>query len=115
MPGPPRGRHTADAHRDASPAYGFRLFVAAGNAGARRAIANLDSLCEALGRPECEVEIVDVTRDPAAARDAMIIATPTLLRLRPEPVLRVIGDLSDREALLAGLELAEPAGPQETR
>ncbi len=84
----------------------LRLYVAGQSVKAQRAISNLARMgSEELGR--VPVEVVDVLQDPQAAEEARILATPTLVRLSPLPVRRVVGDLSDPVLVLLGLELDE--------
>ena len=80
------------------------LFVSGRSARSQRAIANLRSLCEHLG-DSCELTIVDVLERPQAAEDEHILATPTLIRRRPLPPRRVIGDLTDRDKVSMWLDL----------
>jgi circadian clock protein KaiB len=83
----------------------LRLYIAGALGRSAAALTNLRSLCvERLGG-ECEVEVVDLTREPARARSDGVVVVPTLERTAPKPVLRVVGDLSNAERVLAGLEL----------
>lgn len=69
------------------------------------AIANLRRLCEHELKGEYHLEIIDVLEHPQAAEDARILATPTLIKQLPPPLRRVIGDLSDKDKVLLGLEV----------
>lgn len=69
------------------------------------AVANLRRICEADLGAEYDLEIIDVLEHPQVAEDQRILATPTLVKQLPPPLRRVIGDLSDREKVLFGLEL----------
>jgi circadian clock protein KaiB len=69
------------------------------------AIANLKRICEQELGGAYELEIIDVLKDPQLAEDDKILATPTLIKQLPPPLRRVIGDLSDKEKVLLGLEL----------
>ena len=69
------------------------------------AVANLRRICEAELANECDLEIIDVLEHPQVAEDQRILATPTLVKHLPPPLRRVIGDLSDRDKVLFGLEL----------
>jgi circadian clock protein KaiB len=91
--------------------YSFRLYVTGKTARSREAEANLQSLCEAHLRGRYEFEVVDAVERPDLADEERILATPTVVRLAPPPVLRVIGDLSDqsRAAALLGLPDADGA------
>jgi circadian clock protein KaiB len=88
-------------------AYVLALYITGQSVRSQRAIANLRSLCERLGT-SCELIIVDVLERPQAAEDERILATPTVVRRRPLPSRRVIGDLSDREKLSLWLDLPVP-------
>jgi circadian clock protein KaiB len=95
---------------DTSDRFLLKLYVAGKSTRAETAISNLRQLCENELRGQYELEIIDVLERPDLAEDARILATPTLIKQLPPPLRRVIGDLSDREKLLLGLEV-KPAGP----
>ena len=80
--------------------YQFRLFVAGESPLSLRAIENFERLiARPLGR-RVEWDIIDLIRTPLAAREDAVVATPTLLRLSPTPVMRMIGDLSDERRVV---------------
>lgn len=85
--------------------YAFRLYIAGRTARSQAAIANLRLLCDSRLPDRYEIEIIDAVERPDLAEAARILATPTVVRLRPQPGLRVIGDLSDhgRAADVLGL------------
>lgn len=83
----------------------LRLFVNGASHSSRCAIDNIRSICEQELSGHYRLEIIDVMEDPRAARDARILATPTLLRLLPPPLRRVIGDLSNERQVLVGLDI----------
>ena len=85
--------------------YVLRLFVTGATSRSQRAIANMRRLCEEKLEGRYDLEIIDVYEHPQATRDLQIVATPTLVKVLPEPLRRIIGDLSDREKVLAGLNL----------
>jgi circadian clock protein KaiB len=85
----------------------LRLYVTDSTLLSQRAIANLRSLCDRELAGQYEVEVVDVLEDPDAAEENRIMATPTLIRERPEPARRLVGDLSDRATVLATLVLTD--------
>lgn len=97
--------------RGALPTYLLRLYVTGSGPRATRAIANLRRICEEELRGEYKLEIVDVLEQPQLAEDDKILATPTLIKELPPPLRRVIGDLSDREKVLLGLEVQPAAQP----
>ena len=83
----------------------LRLYVAGRTSKAEVAIANLRRICEEELRGEYDLEVIDVLEQPQLAEDEKILATPTLIKLLPLPLRRVIGDLSDRDKVLLGLEV----------
>jgi circadian clock protein KaiB len=83
----------------------MRLFVTGLTPRSTQAINSIKDLCEQERRGRYELEIIDVTKRPDLARDENIIAAPTLVRQLPLPLRRLIGDLSDRQSVLAGLDL----------
>ena len=82
----------------------LRLYVSGQALNSRAAIRNLDSLRRALA-DGAAVEVVDVRERPELAEEDRILATPTLVRRTPAPVRKIIGDLSDVERVLVGLEI----------
>jgi circadian clock protein KaiB len=90
--------------------YKLRLFVTGSTPLSVRAIANMRRICEENLSGRYDLEVVDVYENPDATRELQIVATPTLVKILPEPLRRIIGDLSDRERVLAGLNLT-PLNP----
>ena len=90
--------------------YRLRLFVTGRTAQSLRAIENLQKICDSDLEGFYEVEVVDVLENPALAEGEKILATPTLEKRLPEPVRKIIGDLSDREKVLWGLDLEPVEG-----
>jgi circadian clock protein KaiB len=82
----------------------LRLFVAGINPKSKNAIENLSNLCEEQCI-ECEIEIIDIYQQPIFAKEGKIIAAPTLIKELPLPIRRFVGDLSDKDKLLLGLDL----------
>jgi circadian clock protein KaiB len=78
------------------------------------AIANLRRICEEELRGKYELQVVNVLDDPQAAEDERILATPTLIKRLPPPLRRVIGDLSDKQKVLLGLEVHPEAATRDT-
>src|ERR1700744_452635 len=85
--------------------YKLRLFVTGSTPRSARAIANMRKICEENLHGRYDLDVVDVYENPDATRELQIIATPTLVKILPEPLRRIIGDLSDKEKVLAGLNL----------
>lgn len=88
--------------------FKLRLYVTGRTPRAQRAIENLRLICESELAGMYEVEVVDVLEHPQLAEDEKILATPTLVKKLPEPVRKIIGDLSDHEKVLIGLDLIRP-------
>lgn len=99
---PKRAKSTARARQR----YVFHLYVRNHSANSSVAIANARDICDKLLRGKVSLEIIDVLEQPEQASRQMIIAVPTLVRVEPTPVVKVIGDLSDRQAVLGALGLA---------
>lgn len=89
----------------------LKLYVTGSSTRAQQAISNLERICEQELQGKYELEIIDVLEHPELAEDARILATPTLIKRLPLPLRRVIGDLSDKEKVLLGLEVAPPSKP----
>jgi circadian clock protein KaiB len=83
----------------------LRLYTAGQTPRSLAAIKNLKKVCEEHFAGRYEIEIVDLLRNPRLAKDDQIVAIPTLVRKLPEPVRKIIGDLSDTERTLVGLQL----------
>ena len=73
-------------------------------------MANLRRICEQELRGRYELQVIDVLEQPQLAEDEKVLATPTLIKQLPPPLRRVIGDLSDKDKVLLGLEV-RPAAP----
>ena len=85
--------------------YLLRLFVTGASPRTGIAIANLKRICEQELEGLYDLEIIDVLENPEMAEDERILATPTLIKSLPLPLRRVIGDLSDKDKVLLGLEV----------
>lgn len=95
----------ADVAGDEDQRFHLRLYVAGQSPKSLRAVANLKRLCDERLDPRYEIEIVDLVQNPRLAAGDEIIAIPTLVRRLPEPMRRMIGDLSDSERVIVGLQL----------
>jgi circadian clock protein KaiB len=87
------------------PNYVLKLFVAGTTARSSRAVANLRRLSDEMLRDQCEISVVDVLEQPNIADEQRVLVTPTLVRELPLPSRRVVGDLSDLDQVMAGLDL----------
>jgi circadian clock protein KaiB len=85
----------------------LRLYVAGESAASLAAFANLKELCETHLKDHYEIEIVDLIEHPRLARGDEIVAIPTLVRQLPHPIRKIIGDLSDTDRVLVGLQLRQ--------
>jgi len=83
--------------------FELRLYVTGMTPRSTRAITAVRRLCEELLRGRYDLEIIDVYQQPDLSRREQIVATPTLIKVRPAPQRRLIGDMSNRTRLLAGL------------
>ena len=85
--------------------YVLRLYVAGATDRSRQAVLRARQLCETELYGNFELEVIDVYQQPILARDGQIVATPTLVREFPQPVRRLIGNLSNTTGLFVGLDL----------
>jgi circadian clock protein KaiB len=83
----------------------LRLYVTGRSPGSLRAIENLRLACEQHLAGRHHIEVVDLLENPRLAADEQILAAPTLVRKHPPPIRKIVGDLSDTDRLLAGLQL----------
>jgi circadian clock protein KaiB len=81
------------------------LYIAGQTPKSLRAIENLTVICEEHLAGEYDIEVIDLLEQPRLAKGDEIVAVPTLIRALPEPVRRIIGDLSDTERVLVGLQV----------
>lgn len=85
--------------------YVLRLYVAGMNPFSQRAVENIKEICEENLAGRYDLEVIDIYRQPALAEGEQIIAAPTLVKRLPEPLRQFIGDMSDRDKILFGLDL----------
>ncbi|MCB1779393.1 MAG: circadian clock protein KaiB [Candidatus Competibacteraceae bacterium] len=90
--------------------YLLKLYITGCTPQSERAISNLYRICEAEMQGQFEVQIIDVLQSPELAEKDRIIATPTLIKDLPQPLRRIIGDLSDVERVLRGLDIEQIHG-----
>jgi circadian clock protein KaiB len=102
----PRGAGSgADAPASSGETWELRLYVTGRSPKCLRAVENLRLVCEQYLRGRYHIEVVDLLENPRLAAYEQILAVPTLVRQLPLPIRKVIGDLSDIDRLLAGLQL----------
>jgi circadian clock protein KaiB len=83
----------------------LRLYIAGTSARSTRAIQNAKRICEEHLAERYALEVIDIFQQPKLAKDDQILAVPTLIKRLPLPLRRFIGDLSDRDLLLVGLDV----------
>jgi circadian clock protein KaiB len=83
----------------------MRLYIAGQTPKSLRALANLKQICEEHLAGKYHIEIIDLLENPQLASTDQILAIPTLIRKLPEPMRKIIGDLSNAERVLVGLDL----------
>ncbi len=93
------------ASLEAAERWELRLYVAGQTPRSLAAFANLKKLCETHLKGKYRIEVIDLLANPELARADQIVALPTLIRKLPPPVKRIIGDLSNKERTLVGMEL----------
>ena len=86
-------------------AWNLRLYVAGQTPKSITALANLKKICAENMPGKYHIEIIDLVRNPQLARQHQILAIPTLVRNLPTPIKKIIGDLSNTEKVLLGLEI----------
>ena len=91
--------------RRAPKSYELRLYVAGQTPKSLAAFANLKKICEQHLAGQYHIEVIDLLKHPQLASGDQILAIPTLVRKLPEPIRKIIGDLSDTERVLVGLNL----------
>jgi len=104
---------SADEARPAVPAgerWELRLYVIGHSPASVRAIANLERVCVHWLPGRYHIEVVDLLQNPRLAAEDQIVAVPTVVRKHPQPTRKIVGDLTDTERLLIGMQLrSEPA------
>jgi circadian clock protein KaiB len=87
--------------------YKLRLFITGISPRSSRAIVNIRKVCEEHLKGRYELEIIDITENPALAKSEQILAAPTLVKKLPLPLRRFIGDMSETDRLLFGLDIGK--------
>jgi circadian clock protein KaiB len=95
---------TIKRHKDK---YLLRLYITGSTVRSVLALTNLKKICDEYLEGRYELEVIDLYKHPALAKGAQIIAAPTLIKKLPLPFRRIIGDMSDKEKVLFGLDLTE--------
>jgi circadian clock protein KaiB len=109
---PPIKKKIARQSEGSPAAWTLRLYVAGQTAKCLTAFTNLNRICEKHLHGKYKIEVIDLLQDPKLAKGDQILAIPTLVRKLPVPVRKIIGDLSNTERVLVGLDiLPEPGLP----
>ena len=90
--------------------YILRLYVSGSSTHSLRAVNNLKKICEE-HLPEYDLEVIDIHENPTAAREEQIIAAPTLVKKLPRPLRKFVGDLSNTQKILVGLDIYKRQEP----
>lgn len=99
-----RGRGARKGSAGTEP-WKLTLYVMGESRKSLRALNNLRNICDTYLDGRCLLDVVDLEKEPHRAREDQILAVPSLLRRSPPPIRRIIGDLSDTDKVLAGLDL----------
>ena len=91
--------------------YVLRLFVTGMTPRSAKAIRNLQAICQAYLSGRYDLDVIDIYQQPVLTKGEQIIAAPTLIKKLPLPMRRLVGDMSDRERVLLGLDLVSAPGP----
>jgi circadian clock protein KaiB len=106
MSGKPKRRSgTPRQHRADADFFELRLYIAGQTSRSLTALANLKRICEEHLQGRYRIEVIDLLEHPQLARGDQILALPTLVRKLPEPIRKLVGDLSNTENALVGLDL----------
>jgi len=115
MTGKPKRRPRTASKTNKSPDfYELRLYIAGQTSRSLAALANLKTICEEHLQGRYRIEVIDLLEHPQLARGDQILALPTLVRKLPEPIRKLVGDLSNTERALVGLDL-RPARPAKSK
>ena len=93
--------------------YILRLYVCGSSAGSLRAVYNLKKICEEHFPNDYDLEVIDIYENPTAAREEQIIAAPTLVKSLPRPLRKFVGDLSNTQKILVGLDIYKRQSPED--
>jgi circadian clock protein KaiB len=102
-------RRTPDSRPQSDKLWQLRLYVAGQTPKSLAAFANLKKICENHLKGRYRIEVIDLLEQPQLSKGDQIVAIPTLVRKLPVPVRKIIGDLSDTERVLVGLDLRQAA------
>jgi circadian clock protein KaiB len=95
----------AKAEKNKKPKYALTLYITGNTPQSSRAVINLKRLCNEHLMGRHNLKVIDIYQQPQMAKEAQIIAAPTLIKKMPMPIRRFIGDMSNEERLLIGLDI----------
>ena len=98
-------RTTSGSHSRPDTLWQLRLYVAGHTPASLAALSNLKTICESHLKGLYRIEVIDLMKQPQLAKGDQIVAIPALVRRLPQPVRKIIGNLSDTERVLVGLDL----------
>jgi circadian clock protein KaiB len=101
----PVNGHSSQANTSEAARWNLRLYVAGQTPRSVTAFNNLKEICEEYLKGQYHIEVVDLMENPTLARGDQILAVPTLVRKLPQPIRKIIGDLSNTERVLVGLDI----------
>jgi len=101
----------AAVKRSSKQKYVLKLYITGMTPRSTKAVMQIREICEQHLQGRFELELIDIFQHPVLARDEQIIAAPTLIKQLPHPIRRIIGDMTDTERVLIGLDLK----PKQTR
>jgi circadian clock protein KaiB len=93
--------------------YILRLYITGSSARSLKAVQNLKKICDEHFPDDYDLEVIDIYKDPKAAREEQIIAAPTLVKKLPTPLRKFVGDLSNTKKILVGLDIYERQDPND--
>jgi len=120
---PTKEKNSADVTEDYEQAlknkgkekYVLRLYVTGMTAKSVRAIENVRKLCAKYLENRCDLEIIDVYQQPEHVKTEQLVAAPTLIKKLPLPLRKLIGDMSNKDRILIGLDLVPPEDDKESK
>lgn len=95
------------AEKKASDKWILRLYIAGQTPKCQTAFVNLQKICNEQLKGKFQIEVIDLLKNPQLSREHQILAIPTLVRKLPVPIKKIIGDLSDTERVLVGLDIKQ--------
>jgi circadian clock protein KaiB len=109
----PKAAGTSNSSSAVDPTYLLRLYVTGQTPRSVLAIDNMRKICAEHLSERYTLEVIDIYQNPEACRQQQIVAAPTLIKVLPHPLRRIIGDLSNTEKVLVGLDLRPRSVPSE--